>query len=124
MSIARVQEWLAPLLQVPVTFGPELDEGFPGSYVVITGTPSTFTTERLFERVEFQIRAIGEQLDYGSAEALAATVDRLMDARSIRVGGLYVVEVERSAGGPSPLMVDDADRHHFVCNYYMEVESS
>lgn len=114
-----------------VTSGPELPPSMPNRCVVmtLTGGPGTLTEEGAFEQISFQVRCIGEQNDYDSAEGLAFAVDRLFRAvptQTIPVADadpVRLLSLVRSGPPPSALMVDDADRHHFVASYIATVGS-
>lgn len=117
-----------------VTPGPELPPSMPGKCVVLTltGGPGTLTEEGAFTAVSFQVRSIGEQNDPDSAEKLAWDLDRLFRAvptQTVQVPAdpapvlVRLMSVARSGSPPSPLMVDDADRHHFVASYIATVGS-
>lgn len=109
-----------------VTPGPELPPSMPGKCAVLTltGGPGTVTEEGLFTAVSFQVRAIGEQNDPDSAEQLAWDLDLLLRAvPTVTLAGARIMSIVRSGSPPSPLMVDDADRHHFVTSYIATVGS-
>lgn len=109
-----------------VEAGPELPPSVPGQFVVltVTGGPGLLTEEALFDGRSFQARCAGEQNNYDSAENLAMAVDSAFRLATGTVDGTRVLSLERSGGPPSVLMVDDADRHHFVASYTATVQSA
>ena len=108
--------------------GPDRDalDLSPASLLLLTiGPGAGLSTEGAFDRPSVQVRAIGEQSDYASAEKLAFDVDTgfvLLD-HSQSVGGRWFLSMVRSGGGPALLLKDDADRYHFTCNYIYETEA-
>lgn len=105
--------------------GPVIPE-YPGRMVVVTRTSSPgLSTDGIIDTVGWQIRTIGEQFDYESAEDLALAIDAgLQSLGTTDVQGLRLVTVYRVGGPPTPLMEDDAQRHHFVCSYLFGVYSA
>lgn len=121
-----IRDGLAEGEELLIEDGPEIPASMPGRCVVLTlsGGPGTITEEGLFEGLGFQARCIGEQMSYLSAEMLAFQIDRLLKAvRTRNVGDVRVLSIARVGSPPSPLMVDDADRHHFVASYVATVGS-
>lgn len=109
----------------PFEPGPDLPN-IPGRFVVLTrfGGPG-LNTEDLFDGVGYQVRAVGEQVNYQDAEDLALAIDLwfLRKGFSQRVGGKWMTSIQRLGSPPTPLLVDDAERHHFVCSYVVDIES-
>jgi Bacteriophage minor capsid protein len=100
----------------------------PNEIVIITvGGGAGMDSELLFDRPGVQIRTIGRQDDYNSAEALAQAVDKTMGDMGIyasatrTINGKRVLSIVRTGGAPSLLLKDDGDRYHFTCNYIWEV---
>ena len=96
----------------------------PNMLVIITLTPGPgLDIEGLFDRAAVQVRSIGNQQDYNSAETLAQDIDRVMTAldSSQMLNGKRLLSVVRSGGAPALLPSDDGDRYHFTCNYIWEV---
>lgn len=83
-------------------------------------------TDGLTEVVGWQARSVGEQRDYNSAEDLAWRIDDLFNAMNgtTTVENVRVISGYRLGSPPTLLMVDDAERHHFVCSYLLSVYSS
>lgn len=107
--------------------GPEMPDTAT-RFVVLTKTSGPgFETEMLIDREGWQVRAVGDQNDYDDGESLATAIDVLLVGLSgggIVVGGKKVISIYRTAGPPTPLLRDDAERHHFVCSYIVSVESN
>lgn len=104
--------------------GPVLPD-IPGSFVVLTpyGGPGLELGEGVLDGRSWQARCVGEQNDYESAEGIANAIDiRFISLPSSKVEGVWVTEIRRVGGAPSPLMTDDADRTHFVGSYTASVE--
>ena len=99
----------------------------PGMMVIISiGSGPGYDMEKVFDRVMVQIRAIGNQQDYTSAESLAYDIDRQMGdlngpTATRWINGKRILEINRAGGAPTLLLLDDAERHHFTCNYVWEV---
>lgn len=108
----------------PVHPGPR-DPREPGAYILLTSYAGPgLNTDDLFDGQGWQIKVVGEQYDYDAAEAVAFEVDRyLRRLYSGWYGGQWVTHFQRVGGQPSVLLVDDADRTHFVCSYVVDVES-
>lgn len=105
--------------------GPELPDD-PGRFVMLTPYGGEgYEADGAIDARGWQVRVAGKQGDYDSAESLANWIDTIFTALpSSRVGGLWVTGIRRVGGAPNPLMLDDADRHHFVCSYMASVESA
>jgi hypothetical protein len=95
-----------------------------GTMVIITiGSGAGLAVEGATDRPNVQLRVIGDQGDFYSAERLAFDIDKGMNAlQAQRVEGVWVVTVYRLGGGPAVLLQDDADRWHYTCNYIIEGE--
>lgn len=102
--------------------GPDLPHEDAGKCLVLTlvGGPG-YQMEHMADVRNWQVRTIGEQNDYNSAEALAYLVDRAFEAREDRAH--HVLMITRSGSPPTPLLVDDAERWHFVATYSSTVVS-
>lgn len=131
LSYADVVELLEDQLEPPLPYfdpGPGADTGVqdltPDTMCIITlsGGPG-LDSEELFDQVGVQIRAIGPQQDYASAEALAQAIDKALVSidTSQAINGKHTLSIIRSGGAPSLLLIDDGDRYHFTCNYIWEV---
>jgi hypothetical protein len=97
----------------------------PDTMVIITLTPGAgLDSEELFDRAGIQIRTIGPQEDYDTAEKLAQIVDRALIAidHSQNLNGKRVLSVVRAGGAPALMPIDNGDRYHFTCNYIWEVQ--
>lgn len=82
------------------------------------------TSEGIFDRPYINIRTIGKQLSYSTAEKLAWDVDKIMYVDgNATVGTVRVLYVARVGGGPQLVDYDSADRYHFQCTYVAEVQS-
>jgi hypothetical protein len=97
----------------------------PEALVIISLWPGQgLVTEGLFDRAGVQLRTIGKQMDYQSAELLAMDCDKAMTSIEIsqHINGKWVVDIWRAGGSPTLVLKDDGDRYHFFCNYIWEVE--
>ena len=106
---------------------PGTDEaGTANHHIVLTPTPAPgLAVEGLIDAVGWQVEAVGDQNDYGDAEDLAFIVDTgLLKIHSGTHSGNWVVGIDRVGSPPVPLLVDDADRTHFVCSYIATVKSA
>lgn len=109
---------------VAVYPGPDLPD-VPGAYVLLTsyGGPGLELGEGVLDGRSWQVRTVGEQMDYESAEGIANAIDIAFISRfSSDMDGAWVASIGRVGGAPNPLMTDDADRTHFVCSYVASVE--
>lgn len=106
----------------------------PGSDMPDTPEPSAkfqrlegtgLSVEQLFDGMGFQVEVQGKQNDYASAEALAYAIDAALigNGGSRSIGGKWVLSAQRFSGGPTDLEVDDAERHHLVATYVLDVQS-
>lgn len=113
----------ANLDQVSIFPGPEVED-VPDETLVWTPFPgSGLELEGVLDRRAWQMRAIGAQEDYESAETIANVIDiAFISHHSSEVGGLWVPSIERVGGAPTPLMKDDAGRTHFVGSYLISVQ--
>lgn len=103
--------------------GPDLPD-IPGPHVVCTpyGGPGVILDGAGDDR-SWQFRVVGQQNNYESAESAANAIDiAMLSHYSSQIEGVWVSEIRRVGGAPSPLMTDDADRTHFVCSYIVSVE--
>lgn len=115
-----------PFEGVIVMPGPNLPD-IPDRYVLLTpyGGPGLNTGEGILDARGWQVRCVGLQHDEDSGEALADAIDTaLLKQHSAKYQGVWVTGVQRVGGAPVPLMVDDADRTHWVCSYIVETESA
>jgi hypothetical protein len=106
--------------------GPDLDaqDVNPNSMVVIQLLAGLGeSTDGAFDRASFQVRAIGPQGDYLSAETLARDIDQtcLTVVSSKSATGKWGLPIVRTGGAPALLLQDDGDRYHFICSYIWEV---
>jgi len=136
IGFADVQAWLEPKLvaagynPLPVFDpgpGPNLDaqDVDPNMLVIVSPWPGGgLTTEELFDQGAVQIRAVGPQNDYDTAEQLARDCDKGMISFDLsqRVNGKWWLSVTRAGGSPALLLQDQGDRFQFYCNYIVEVE--
>lgn len=115
----------APFDDILIEPGPRLPS-IPGSFILVTGYGGAgMDVDGLIDQPSFQLRAVGDQNSYQSAEDLAEAADFVfLSWFSKKVGPVWVASIVRVGGAPSPLLVDDADRHHFVCSYTAAVESA
>lgn len=113
--------------QVNVLIFPGTDlPDVPGAYILMssTGGPG-FNLDGAFDAKSWQARCVGQQNDYVHAEHLADIIDiAFTSLPSSKVGGVWVTSIQRVGGAPSPLMEDDAQRTHFVCNYIVDTQSA
>jgi len=127
ITVGGIRDHIRPLLENQVSVivpGPD-DPDVPGSYIKITRTGGPGTEmEDLLDIIEIQFECVGEQFDYDSAERIALEVDVLLQRLTMTyVGGARVISVWRVGSAPAPLLVDDAQRHHFACSYLWRVQS-
>lgn len=102
--------------------GPELPNT-PSKHFVLSWLAGTgLTVENMFDVRGFQLRVVGEQNDYASAEALAWQLDHAIVGAvyPVTIGGMRVLSIGRTGGGPEPMPEDDADRTPFVASYLFE----
>lgn len=107
--------------------GPDLPTTDPNSYVVLSryGGNGLDGGEGALDGYSWQARVVGKQDRYEEAEGIADAVDiGWISHMSGKIGGIHVVEITRVGGPPSVLMVDNAERTHFVCSYNASVESA
>lgn len=107
--------------------GPDIPED-PDNCVILTRYPGPgLDAEGALDVLGWQVRAVGKQGDYESAESIADFIDDgFLNFLSSYLpdDGRWVVTIARVGGAPSPLLVDDADRTHFVCSYYASVQTA
>jgi hypothetical protein len=96
----------------------------PEQLIIITMFGAQLDAEEAFDRANVQIRAVGVQMDYDSAERLAQDCDKAMMSIDISqfINGKWTLDIWRAGGGPQLILKDDGDRYHFFCNYIWEVE--
>lgn len=104
--------------------GPALPDN-PGHGAMLTryGGPGLDTGEGILDARSWQVRAVGRQGSPTHAEGMADAIDiAFLSHYSRKVGEVWVSSIQRVGGAPAALMVDDADRTHFVCSYIVSVE--
>lgn len=107
---------------VPGPFDPDDN---PGEYVIVTGYGGPGEdAEGTLDLMTFQVRVVGPQKDYDAAEDQAIAIDKsFLSWYSARVGtGPWLAGIQRVGGAPNPLLVDNAERWHFVCSYIFRTE--
>lgn len=104
--------------------GPD-DPNTATRFVKITPGPGMgLSSELMFDQRVYSVEVAGNQGDYDSAEDLAHRIDRFfLRFESQNVNGVRVLPGGRNSG-PAVLLVDDAQRWHFVCSYTLVVESA
>lgn len=111
---------------VPVIKGPQLPPN-PGRFVLVSSTSGPgLDSEEIVDTQGFQLRVVGDQHDYESAEDLAWNLDREIirfGAHSKMVDDTWVVSIKRAGSAPSVLEQDEAFRWHLVCTYNVQAES-
>lgn len=131
MNFSEMKEFVSSILtdanylDVPITPGPQLPD-LPDEYVLLTPYGGTgLNTDGVFDSRAWQVRVVGPQNDYIKGEGMADAIDlAFISHMSAHVSGQWVTSIERVGGAPTPLMVDDADRTHFTCNYNVDAESA
>lgn len=110
----------------PIYPGPELEDGEADGYVLLTRYGGAgLQVDGAIDTFGWQVRVISNQFDYLSGEGAADAIDiEFISTASGDVNGLHVVEINRVGGAPAVMMVDDGNRHHFVCSYLASVESA
>lgn len=108
----------------PFFCGPEVPD-VPFRFVMLTPTGGPgLSTEGLLDSHSWQFRSAGEQNDRDDAEAIATALDRAVrNLETTTVAGVRIVSFQRSGSAPTPLLVDDAERHHYVASYVATVHS-
>lgn len=83
------------------------------------------TEERALQTATFQVRTVGKQADYDSAETLAFQIHRLLLApgSALQMGAVRVSSVDVTDGGPTLLVRDASQRTHFTASYALVVPS-
>lgn len=107
--------------------GPNMPDETANRFVVLTRTGGPgLTTEDLIDVHGWQFRCVGEQNSYDDAEELAFALDAIVlnHGHSQAVDGLWMVEFHRPGSPPTQLLVDNADRTHFVASYLASVQSA
>lgn len=127
MRFQQMKTWLQSIpIDHPIEPGPNLPE-WPTRYVLLTPISSPgHQTDGLTDTIGWQVRSVGEQDDFDTAESLAWRIDDAILAlnNTTTVAGVRVVSGFRSGSPPTLLQVDDAGRHHFVCSYLFVVPSA
>lgn len=115
----------AGFTNIAIQPGPKLPD-VPEPFVVLTPYGgSGLIVDGALESQSWQVRVVGRQMDYGSAEDMATAIDlAFISWMSDYLFGTWITSIQRVGGAPSPLMVDDADRTHFTCNYNIDSESA
>lgn len=97
------------------------DPDQPGEFIICTGYGGPGEdVEGVIDNVSWQIRVVGPQNDYDTSEDLAIQIDKFFlswQSDYMFEGGPWLAGIQRSGGAPAPLVRDDADRTHFICNY-------
>jgi hypothetical protein len=109
------QTWFEPGPNMPST---------TGRFILLTryGGPGE-ELEGVMDSVSWQVRVAGLQNHPIDAEDIADTLDRMMlGITTAEIGGFHVAGVERVGGAPTVLLIDDADRTHYVCSYNCSTE--
>lgn len=113
-----------PFEKAWIAMGPEIPKN-PGAGVMLTryGGPGLDTGEGILDLRSWQVRSVGIQQNPDSAEDLADRIDvHFCSWYSRTVDGVRVPSIQRVGGAPAALMLDDAERTHFVCNYIVAVK--
>lgn len=115
----------ANFVNIDIHPGPALPD-VPNEYVLLTPYGgSGLEQDGLFDVRAWQVRTVGKQGDYSSAEDMADAIDlRFISHLSGKISGVHTASITRVGGAPNPLMVDDADRTHFTCNYNIDSVSA
>lgn len=121
------------LVKVRIFPGPILPEN-PNYCVVLTRYGGAgLDADGALDVIAWQVRSIGKQNNYDSAEEIADTIDDgFLNHFSSYVfpnpedlnEKIWVPSITRVGGAPNPLLVDDADRTHFVCSYNASTQSA
>lgn len=128
-KFSQMKAWLkqvldgTPFSEFTVEPGPMLADT-PGPYVLATlyGGPGE-DVDGAMDDVSWQIRVVGPQNDYETAEDAAEMIDlAMLGHHSSHIAGVWVSGIRRVGGAPAPLMRDEAERTHFVCSYVASVE--
>lgn len=78
----------------------------------------------VLDNVAYQVHITGKQSLPQTAQEFANAVDKtLLNLIPGRHDGTLIVSIYRVGGAPSHFEIDDAERTHFVCSYYFDVES-
>lgn len=130
MRYGAFKDFLATRLGYDIEFypGPDLPADTANRFVVLTRTGGPgLTTEDLIDTSGWQVRVAGPQGDHDGAEAVAFDLDAviLRHGHSQRMtDGTWLVDMYRSGSPPTELLIDDAERTHFVCGYLCTVQSA
>ena len=114
-----------PFLDPGPATDPNVQDLVPGMMVILSLSGGAgLDSEQVFDRAGLQVRSIGDQQDYTSAEKLAQDIDNLLvgvdSSRSIN--SKWTLAIQRAGGPPAFLLKDNGDRYHFTCNYIWEVQ--
>lgn len=102
--------------------GPKLPD-IPGSFILASayGGPGE-DLEGVLDGRAWQIRCVGPQTIYTDVEAVANVIDiAFLSWLPQDVSVTKVTSIQRVGGAPAALMVDEAERVHFVCSYVLSV---
>lgn len=129
MLYATLKTFVADRLGYDIEFypGPDLPTNTANRYILLTRTGGPgLETEGLIDVTGWQVRVAGSQNDYDDAERVAYDVDAIFlnSGYSQAVDGVWMVDAYRTGSPPTQLLVDDADRHHFVASYLVSVQSA
>lgn len=107
--------------------GPNLPANTANRFVLLTRTGGPgLETDGLIDVQGWQFRVASEQNNYDDGEDLAFDLDAiaLNSGYSRSVGGVWMVDLYRAGSPPTMLLVDDAERTHFVASYLASVQSA
>jgi hypothetical protein len=120
-----LRDWLAEGIGKDGVVGPFIPDEPEDFFVVSLQGGISTSLEGMSDTPGFQIRAIGRQNDYESAELLAQALDIwIMSATMVDIGATRVHCFMRTGGAPDPDPPDNGDRTHFVCNYLARCASA
>lgn len=127
LKFRAFRDYVRPLMANPDVYfhpGPD-DPDVSGAFVKLTRVGGAgLEVEGLVDMVEWQVESVGDQNDYDQAEDMADTMDQIvLGMQGKQIGGTKVISAWRTGSAPAPLLVDDAQRHHFACSYTLRVQS-
>jgi hypothetical protein len=105
--------------------GPDVPDQ-PANYTVtITAEDGLgLMLDGVLDNLAYQIRVTGKQNLTPTGQELANAIDlALLNLVPGRHEDVLIVSIYRVGGRPSHFEIDDAERRHFVCSYYFDVES-